>query len=115
MTERQTLGRSGEERAAEFLHRRGYRVIERNWRAKRWGEIDLVAIDGDTLVFVEVKTRQDNDLISPSETVSFYKQRALKHSARLYKKDHPELPDALRIDIVSVSGSKIELFQNLDF
>jgi putative endonuclease len=72
---RHLLGRLGEQLAAEHLERRGFRIVERNYRT-RWGELDVVAYDGRTLAFCEVKTRR----LSPGEGNPFEALRALKRS-----------------------------------
>jgi putative endonuclease len=72
---RHLLGRLGEQLAAEHLERRGFRIVERNYRT-RWGELDVVAYDGRTLAFCEVKTRR----LSPAEGNPFEALRALKRS-----------------------------------
>lgn len=96
-----SLGKLGERIAANFLSFKGYRIIEMNFH-KRWGEIDIVAIDQDTLVFVEVKTRMEFDRINPEESITPRKIRTLKRSALFYKNLHLELPELLRIDFVGV-------------
>lgn len=104
------LGKLGERIAAEYLQKQGYQILEMNFR-KRWGEIDIVAIDPspptgrsgqDTLVFVEVKTRMEYDTITPEESVTPWKIKSLKRTALFYKNLHPELPELLRIDFVGV-------------
>ncbi|MDE3078320.1 MAG: YraN family protein, partial [Chloroflexota bacterium] len=66
---RKRLGNSGEDRAAAFLKKRGYRIVERNWR-HALGEIDLVAADRDVLVFVEVRTRASGLQATPEDSVT---------------------------------------------
>lgn len=95
------LGKEGEEKAAKFLQSKGYKIIERNFK-KRYGDIDIVAKDRDTLVFIEVKTRTSNLFGSGLEAITPWKIRALIRSAQFYKLKHPELPDRLRIDVVAV-------------
>lgn len=109
--------RLGEKLAGEFLEKHGYKIIERNFR-KGYGEIDIVAIEADTLVFVEVKTKTSNTFGTPFEAITPFKIKALERTAMFYKKLHPELPEALRIDAVSVILSKgedvkIELIKNI--
>jgi putative endonuclease len=120
--DRLSLGKLGERIAANYLSSQGYQIIEMNFH-KRWGEIDIVAVDpstsfglaqdkgsgqGATLVFVEVKTRMVGDRISPEESITNHKINSLKKSALFYKMKHRELPEALRIDFVG-----IEVDQNL--
>lgn len=98
-------GRWGEEYAALFLRRRGYRIIDRNFRI-RGGEIDLIAIEEEqgvkTLVFIEVKTRTSTEYGTPFEAIGYYKIRTLQRAAQLYKLKHPKLPELMRIDAVGV-------------
>ena len=107
MSVRQRLGASGERVAAHYLERRGYRVIERNVRRTE-GEIDLVAIAGDpgapdaTLVFVEVKLRRSGRAGRAVEALSAAKQERLCRLAEGYAAEHPELPAALRIDLLAI-------------
>jgi len=100
--ERSEVARIGEDIADAFLQKRGFLVLERNWRSKRWGEIDLVARDGDVLVFVEVKTRVGKKFGAPEEAVTFHKRRALKRAAQYYRVKYPDSPAALRIDVISI-------------
>lgn len=94
-------GHEGELLAKKYLQQNGYRILDLNWQ-KRWAEIDIVAIDGDTLVFVEVKTRYSREYGSPEESITPHKLKSLEHSALLFKQQHPELPEALRIDFVGI-------------
>lgn len=95
------LGRLGEQIAVDYLVQRGYRVVERNAR-RREGEIDLVTVQGDTLVFVEVKLRASDAMGQAVEALSAAKQRRLVQLSEAYASDHPELPAVQRIDVVAV-------------
>jgi len=119
------IARIGEELATSFLRKKGYKIIERNFR-KGYGEIDIIAIDPstisgqvDTLVFVEVKTRISINFGSPFEAITPWKLKSLVKTAQFYKSLHPALPQSLRIDAVSVklsknnSVEKIELLENI--
>ena len=115
---RQSLGRKGESLAAEYLQKKGYKIIERNWKPQKWGEIDLIAIDHDTLVFVEVKARSVDPQLKPYEAVTDHKIQTLKRAGFIYSQEHPQLPKALRIDVVSVEFDerqkpKIEYFKDV--
>ncbi len=101
---RQGLGRTGERLAAHTLERRGYRILERNFRC-RHGEIDLVAEDGQDLVFVEVKTRRGTAFGRPEEAVTPSKQRKLLEIATYYLDLHSCSDRAWRIDVVAVQFS----------
>lgn len=96
------LGRRGEEIAVNFLKHKGYKIIEQNFQ-KRYSELDIVALDGLILVFVEVKTRIGTKFGTGEEAVTPRKIRSLIKSAQYYKLVNPGLPDAMRIDLVSIS------------
>lgn len=91
----------GESKACEYLKKNGYKIIERNFR-KGYGEIDIIAIENDTLVFVEVKTRTSDFFGEPFESINYYKLRSLIKTAEFYKMINPNLPKNLRIDAISV-------------
>lgn len=94
-------GNRGEEIAVSYLEKKGFRVIRRNFRM-RGGEIDIIAIDSDTLVFIEVKTRSSTEFGSPFEAITPWKIKALVRTAQFYKLKHHGLPDTMRIDAVGV-------------
>ena len=77
------IGNYGERVAAAFLRRHGYRVLTRNYKTLG-GEIDLVCRHGGVLVFVEVKTRAEVDIVRPAEAIDAAKEEALRHAARRY-------------------------------
>ena len=83
MTEAHAFGREAETRAAEYLEKSGLRVLERNFRC-RGGEIDLVAMDGQTLVFVEVKARHSATFGSAGEAIDGRKTTRLRRAAAVY-------------------------------
>lgn len=99
---RQTLGQRGEAAAARFLRRRGFRIVGRGVRSGL-GELDLVAVDGRTVVFVEVKTRQTGDQGHPAEAVDRAKQRRLTVLATAYLQRHGLLNHPARFDVVAVT------------
>src|SRR5690348_3468505 len=84
-TERRAFGDEGEDFAAAFLARRGFRVIARNVRVVRIGEIDVIALDGRELVFVEVKTRRDHAFGPPEEAVTPAKLRTIAACAEAWR------------------------------
>ncbi len=110
--------RLGEDLATDFLRKQGYKILERNFR-KGYGEIDIIALDHGVLVFIEVKTKTSNLFGVPLEEIGYFKLRTLTRGAQFYKMLHPNLPDALRIDAVSImlasdiKKSKIELIRNI--
>ena len=96
------LGRRGEVAAARYLRRHGCRVLARGDRL--WpGELDLVALDGRTIVFVEVKTRQSQEAGHPAEAVDPAKQRRLTRLAVTFLKRHGLLEHPARFDVVAVT------------
>lgn len=97
-----SLGARGEAAAARFLKRRGYKIVVRGDRSK-WGEVDLIAVDGRTVVFIEVKTRTSQDQGHPVEAVDGDKQRRLTRLAVTFLKRHGLLENAARFDVVAVT------------
>lgn len=97
----QPKGKLGEDLAAHFLEKKGYRIIVRNFHA-RYGEIDLVATFQNTLIFVEVKTRWGMPYGTPVEAVTPWKLKSVVKTAEYFKLLHPKLPEALQIDVVAV-------------
>ncbi len=98
------LGRAGEEFAARYLRRLGYRIVARGVRYRN-GELDLVAWDGSTLVFVEVKTRVTSQHGLPGEAVDRRKQRRMTRAAMLYLKQHRLFDHPCRFDVVAIVWS----------
>ncbi len=102
---RRTTGAEGESLAAAFLRRKGYTIRQANWRC-RIGEIDLIAQDGPTLVFVEVRTRSSRGLGTAEESVTATKQRRLVDLAQTYllflEHAGEPWPGPWRIDVVAV-------------
>lgn len=108
---RATLGRRGERLAARFLRRKGYRILNRNWRCLA-GEIDLVCADGDELVFVEVKSRTADDFLPPEAGVSSQKRRKLERLALYYIATRGLEGIDWRVDAVSVT---LKTWRRADF
>ena len=95
------FGDRGERAAAKFLKRQGYRIVQRNYSTP-WGEIDLVALDGNTIVFVEVKTRASLIAGRPEEAVTLEKQKTLTRMALSYLKKYKLLECPARFDVVAI-------------
>jgi putative endonuclease len=100
-TDRKRLGERGEEAAASFLERVGMRVIERNWRCAA-GEIDIVALDDDSVVLVEVKTRRTVRKGTPEEAVTPAKQRRYSKLAAAYLQSAGLTGTNLRFDVITL-------------
>jgi putative endonuclease len=109
---RQGLGQTGERLAAERLVQCGYRILERNFRC-RYGEIDIVAEDGDDLVFVEVKTRRGVAYGLPEEAVTVRKQQKLIELALYYLDVRACSERSWRIDVVAVQLSSSGKFEEI--
>lgn len=99
--DRQDLGQLGEKLACEFLRKNGYKIIDQNFRT-RGGEIDIVAEEGEMLVFVEVKTRTNRMFGLPEEAIDARKQHKLAMTAECYLATHHLYEKNYRIDSVAV-------------
>jgi putative endonuclease len=95
------LGRAGEDIACEYLEHKGYEILARGFSLFR-GEIDIVARDGETLVFVEVKARADASHGRPEESVTLGKQRQIRRIAQGYLVTHPAPGVACRFDVIAI-------------
>lgn len=115
VTLRQRFGKTGESIAARFLRKQGYRILEQNYRTGL-GEIDIIAKDRDTLVFVEVKARQSERYGKPKSAVTPRKQRKISMVALHYLKTTAQSHAKARFDVVSVlsagASPEIELIKN---
>lgn len=113
------IGKKGEEVATQYLQKKGYKIIDRNFR-KGYGEIDIVAIETSKklekiLVFIEVKTRTSNQFGSPLEAITPWKLKILTKTAQFYKLIHPKLLNSLRIDAISIllSGNQVKEIEHV--
>ncbi|MBI3836394.1 MAG: YraN family protein [Planctomycetia bacterium] len=97
-----SLGASGERAAERYLRRRRYKIVARRERG-RLGELDLVAVDGRTIVFVEVKTRRSRRAGHPAEAVGPQKQQRLTRLALAYLKRHELLEYSSRFDVLAIT------------
>ncbi len=97
------LGRKGEEIALKYLTDKGYELIARNYRFKRFGELDLIMKDGKYLVFVEVRTKKNTNFGTPLETVDYAKRCQISKMAQLYfvKEKIPE-DTFSRFDVIGI-------------
>lgn len=101
MSQNQNVGRYGEDRAADFLKRLGYSIVERNWRGPS-GEIDIIARDADALVFAEVKTRTRLGYGHPFEAITESKVRRMRMLAAQWCQSHKISGPQIRLDAISV-------------
>ncbi|MDD4554389.1 MAG: YraN family protein [Bacteroidales bacterium] len=100
MKEHIELGKTGENQAVGYLCRKGYQVIDRNWRLGHH-EIDLVAMDGGTVVIVEVKTRNSGSYCDPGQAVGPLKQKILVYAANAWTRFH-SYEGEVRFDVVTI-------------
>lgn len=113
-----SLGKKGEEIAQKFLEDHGFKIIDKNFRS-RVGEIDLIAEDKDTLVFVEVKTRFSSEFGAPEEAVTPYKVKNISKVGDYYRNIRTNLPELSRIDVVAIEFepdgklNRVELIKNV--
>lgn len=121
MAVKDELGRAGEDRAAEHLRGRGWRILDRNWRAAS-GEIDIVAADGADLVVVEVKTRSSAGFGHPLEAIDDRKRARMWRLGRAWMQEHPDHARGrnLRLDAIAVTGrdpstARLEHVQDLSW
>jgi putative endonuclease len=104
--QRSETGKQGEQLAADFLVAAGYRIVERNYREK-CGEIDIIARDGPTWVFIEVKARRSRRYGAPVEAVTSHKQHQISATALLYLSRHGLLEAPARFDVVGIDLADI--------
>jgi putative endonuclease len=104
---RQTFGRLAEDLAAKALRRKGYRILERNYR-NPLGEIDIIARDGETLVFVEVKARRSKRFGRAKTAVGSLKQKQIVRVALWYLKVTDQMGVKARFDVVAIDRAEPE-------
>jgi putative endonuclease len=114
---RQSLGRWGEDKAAEYLVDHGYAILQRNLRTPP-GEIDIVTGKEGATIFVEVKTRSNRSFANPEEAVNRRKQAFMLSAAETYFGLHPESPESWQFDVIAITGRpgqkfEIEHFENV--
>ena len=106
------LGKAAEEKAAVYLRSRGYKILERGWSAPM-GEIDIIALDGEALVFVEVRARSGTGFGTPAETVGRAKRARIIKTALAYVKAKRLRPETLRFDFIGfTAGAGPEHIEN---
>lgn len=110
------LGKQGEDLAANYIKNKGYKIIDRNFRI-RGGEIDIIAFDKLTLVFIEVKTRSSYKFGTPAESITKSKLRFIERASKFYLAKRRIMPKLQRIDLVAVDltdhDPKLELIKNI--
>lgn len=117
-TSTRSVGNKAEELACKYLQKSGYKIITRNYQI-RGGEVDIIARDGEFLVFIEVKARYNHNFGLPEESISFWKIKALQKTAQVYINfikwgEKPYRFDFLGIDYTdSFNSPKINLIKNI--
>ena len=96
-----TKGQIGEQLAQEYLIKHGYKILETNKHFSRFCEIDIIALDKNTLVFTEVKTRKNKNFGLPQEAITKTKYQNIKNGVYFYLKENPKYK-SFRIDVISV-------------
>jgi putative endonuclease len=95
------IGRWGERQAVDYLRQKGYTILSQNVHTP-FGEIDIIALQGSTLVFLEVKTRSSGEFGLPEEAITSKKQEHMVTSAQYYLNEHPEIQADCRIDVIAI-------------
>lgn len=111
------LGAFGEDMACSYLESQGYRILDRNFSCKA-GEVDIIAIEGETLAFIEVKSRSSVNYGNPSEAVSYYKQNRIIKTALFFMTKNKLFDYMSRFDVIEVytdgtkEATRINLIRN---
>lgn len=108
--EKRRLGFFGERKAAKYLKKNGYKILERNFRCPA-GEVDIIAEKGETVAFVEVKTRTSDAFGLPNEAVNFRRQRRYVNAARYYFSGR-EIDVTIRFDIIEVTRDGVNYIES---
>lgn len=113
MNDKKSKGDFGEDTACKYIKKNGYKILGKNFRTK-FGEIDLIGIDNDTICFIEVKARSSSDYGSPEEFVTKRKQERLWKTASIYINKNTLEFGNYRFDVISVDleNEEIEIFKN---
>ena len=106
MNKRQ-IGSIGEDMAVEFLKSRGVKILERNYQ-NRFGEIDIIGMEDNTLLFIEVKYRKNESFGYPLEAVGFAKREKIRKMARIFLNENRYYRYNIRFDCIGIIGSQIE-------
>ena len=104
-------GMTGENKAVEYLKKSKYKILETNFTCKQ-GEIDIIALKNDYIVFVEVKERETLEYGNPSEAVNTLKQNKIRSSAEIYLIKNKKIENPCRFDVIEIHGEKINHIEN---
>ncbi|NNE72925.1 MAG: YraN family protein [Acidimicrobiales bacterium] len=109
----QRLGEWGEGRAVRWYRKRGYRILDRNWRSGRHGELDLVVERRGTVVFAEVKTRTSTRYGQPIEAVTEAKAHRIRRLGARWLRAHAVYARSVRYDVVAIVGPRLEVHEDV--
>lgn len=107
MTFRRERGNEGEDLASAYIHSLGYKILKRQY-SNRFGEIDLIAEDGNEVVFIEVKMRQSHEYGRPEESVTRTKLQKMWRAMQIYLQEQKREEDEYRIDVIAITKSSDE-------
>ena len=113
---RRDTGILGEKIACEFLVKNGYDIVEKNYRCSI-GEIDIIAKQTDTLVFIEVRTKKSRQYGTPEESITEVKKERLRAVAECYGQEHDNIPDTWRIDVMGIEldrNNRLKRIQHIE-
>jgi putative endonuclease len=114
---RKTLGALAEKLAADHLQRKGFKILARNYRC-RYGEIDVIAIDGKTLVFIEVRAKGSTGFGTPQESITRQKRLKIREVARYYLTNEVRKGSFCRFDVIAVQfeagGRKVKEMEHIE-
>lgn len=107
-------GVGGEKLAVSFLKNQGFKILETNFRSK-FGEIDIIALEKNTVVYIEVKTRSSNQFGLPEEAVGSRKLEHLQKTAAFFRSLNPNLPEGERVDVIAIetASGRVEQIKNV--
>lgn len=111
MNNKRALGTQYEQQAGKYLETLGYQILEYNYLCKQ-GEIDVIALDGKTIVFVEVKYRKAKSMVSSLEAVDYKKQRKISKVAQYYLYTKSYLNHSCRFDVIGFDDEKMTHIRN---
>jgi len=113
INDKKSRGDFGEDTACKYIKKNGYKILGKNFRTK-FGEIDLIGIDNDTICFIEVKARSSSDYGNPEEFVTKRKQERLWKTASIYIDKNTHELENYRFDVISVDleNEEIQIFKN---
>ncbi|APD49996.1 YraN family protein [Francisella hispaniensis] len=107
------IGNKAELQACKFLHTQALEILAQNFKALPYGEIDIIALDKDTLVFIEVKYRSKTKFAQAEEMLTYSKQQKLVNSANIYLQHNPQYQDyQCRFDLIAINEGNINWIKN---